>query len=116
MRAAGADATLTHPLTDRLGLTSFAAAATFGRGSPFPLFVPIDTGNGWRCYAGFPAEGDRYLSRRLSLACWIRGLKKYSITRRFPVLISTVTAMPEARFTVLPSACIVARSGRTRDE
>src|SRR6188508_850513 len=51
-----------------------------------------------------------YRSRRLSFTDLRRGLRRYSISRRFPVLISTVTAMPGERFTCLPSTWIVERS------
>jgi hypothetical protein len=37
-------------------------------------------------------------SRKLSLPRCSSGLRKYSITRRLPVLISTPTAMPAARW------------------
>ena len=43
----------------------------------------------------------RYRSRKLSLECCRRGVRKYSITRRLPVLISTVTAIPGVRSTIL---------------
>ena len=40
-------------------------------------------------------------SRKLSLETCVSGLRKYSITRRVPVLTSTVTAMPGVSRTVL---------------
>jgi len=46
-------------------------------------------------------------SRKLSLVTCISGLRKYSITRRVPILTSTVTAMPGVRRTVLFSTLSV---------
>jgi len=57
---------------------------------------------------------DRYLSRKLSCTDFSNGLSRYSMTRRLPVLISTVTAIPGERGTCLPSTWIVARSILTR--
>jgi hypothetical protein len=53
-------------------------------------------------------------SLRLSLTDFSKGLRRYSITRRWPVLISTVTAMPGDRLTCLPSIWMVDRSMLTR--
>ena len=59
-------------------------------------------------------QSDIYLSLMLSLIDFSNGLRRYSITRRWPVLISTVTAMPGDRLTCLPSTRMVDRSMLTR--
>jgi len=53
---------------------------------------------------------DSYRSRRLSFTDFSSGLNRYSMIRRCPVLISTVTAMPGERWAGLPCTSIVARS------
>ena len=55
-------------------------------------------------------------SRKLSSACCISGDKKYSITRRLPVLISTDTAIPGLKDTGVPSTLMLALSILTRIE
>lgn len=63
-----------------------------------------------------PAFEVIYRSRRLSLETCISGLRKYSITRRLPVLTSTVTAIPGVSRTFLFSTWIVSRASFTRVE
>jgi hypothetical protein len=54
----------------------------------------------------------------LPASCLYRssGDSRNSITRRWPVLISTVTAMPGARLTSLSSTCIAVWSSEMRAE
>ena len=58
--------------------------------------------------------GLNYRSRKLSCLYLSNGDMRYSITRREPVLISTLTAMPGARLTSRSSIRICVRSSETR--
>lgn len=71
-----------------------------------------DTEHARKAKRGMTPAGSAYCyrSRRLSLTDLSRGLRRYSIKRRFPVLISTVAAIPGERFTCLPSTSMVERS------
>jgi Ser/Thr protein kinase RdoA (MazF antagonist) len=60
-----------------------------------------------------PRQGP-HRSRNASSARVASGVKKYSMMRRVPVLISTVTAIPGVSCTILPSMSIVLRSSATR--
>jgi len=69
-----------------------------------------------RCVALLPQNFLAYLSRKLSCRYRSSGDITYSINRRFPVLTSTVTAMPGARLTILSSICILLSLSETRVE
>ena len=71
---------------------------------PSPAFLK-------RLYASSP-----HLSLKLPCRYRSSGDMTYSMIRRVPVLISTVTAMPGARLTSLSSTCIWVSSSATRAE
>lgn len=58
-------------------------------------------------YGGAEPSEEPHRSRRLSSWYSCKGASRYSIRRRLPVLISTVTAMPGVRFTCLSPAGMV---------
>jgi hypothetical protein len=83
--------------------------------SLFPQAVPNFVA---RVYLGISSlmRNAAYLSLKLSCLYRNSGDIRYSINRRVPVLISTVTAIPGARLTILSSTCILLPSSETRAE
>lgn len=89
----------------------------FTDGTPDELEIYASRGAAWYDEWGWDERTvPTHRSRMLSWTLLNSGLKRYSMMRRWPVLTSTVTAMPGESRTNLSPTCITERSTLTRLE